>query len=103
MGRGWGWCMILPCPPHPNLARVIPDQISLTRAFWLIRHADDGRVDRLNRFATLLTAGFRAEMARLEALVTQCQQLPYRLTESPFGRSLLRTEKGRLPCSSVKS
>jgi hypothetical protein len=48
---------------------VIPEQISLTRAFWLIRHADDGRVDRLNRFATLLTAEFRAEMGRLEAQI----------------------------------
>ena len=54
-------------PAAPELQRVIPDQIALTRAFWLIRHADDGRVDRLNRFATTLTAEVRAEMARLEA------------------------------------
>ena len=51
----------------PGVVRVIPDQIGLKRAFWLIRHADDGRVERLNRFATLLAAGVRAEMAVLEA------------------------------------
>ena len=54
-----------------ELRRVIPDQISLKRAFWLIRHADDGRVERLNRFAALLTAEVRAEMARLEAYCVQ--------------------------------
>lgn len=54
-------------PAAPDLVRVIPDQVSLRRAFWLIRHADDGRVDRLNRFAELLVREARAEMARLEA------------------------------------
>jgi DNA-binding transcriptional LysR family regulator len=53
-------------PAAPELVRVIPGHISLSRAFWLIRHADDGRVARLNRFAAQLTAEFRAEMARLE-------------------------------------
>lgn len=56
-------------PAAPGLVKIIPDQVSLTRAFWLIRHADDGRVERLNRFADLLVAGIRAEMARLELLV----------------------------------
>jgi hypothetical protein len=51
--------------------RVLADQISLKRTFWLIRHADDGRVERLNRFATLLTAEARAEMLRLEAYSVQ--------------------------------
>lgn len=51
----------------PELVQVIPDQVSLTRSFWLIRHADDGRVARLNRFADLLAQGLRREVARLEA------------------------------------
>ena len=55
-------------PAAPELVRVIPDQVSLTRAFWLIRHADDGRVARLNRFADLLIQGVRKEMQRLESL-----------------------------------
>ena len=67
-GAGLGVVHDFALPAAPELRRIIPDQISLSRAFWLIRHADDGRVDRLNRFATLLVAGARAEMVRLEAL-----------------------------------
>lgn len=55
----------------PELVRVLPDQVALTRSFWLIRHADDGRVARLNRFADLLAQGLRREVARLEAYSTQ--------------------------------
>ena len=69
-GAGVGVVHDFALPAATELVRIIPDQIALTRAFWLIRHADDGRVDRLNRFATLLIAGVRGEMARLEALVT---------------------------------
>ena len=49
-----------------ELRRILPDQIHLTRAFWLIRHADDGRVARLNRFAAQMVTGRVAEMSRLE-------------------------------------
>lgn len=65
-GAGIGVVHDFALPSAPELARIIPDQIHLTRAFWLIRHADDGRVERLNRFATLLVAEARAEMTRLE-------------------------------------
>jgi len=54
-------------PAAPELQRIIPDQIHLTRAFWLIRHADDGRVERLNRFAAQLMQEVKKEMQRLEA------------------------------------
>ena len=66
-GAGLGVVHDFALPAALELIRVIPDQISLKRAFWLIRHADDGRVQRLNRFATLLTSEVRAEMTRLEA------------------------------------
>ena len=66
-GAGVGVVHDFALPAAPDLVRVIPDQISLTRAFWLIRHADDGRVARLNRFADQLVRRARAEMARLEA------------------------------------
>ena len=55
-------------PAAPELVKVIPDRVSLSRSFWLIRHEDDGRVARLNRFADLLVAGCRKEMQRLESL-----------------------------------
>jgi DNA-binding transcriptional LysR family regulator len=66
-GAGVGVVHDFALPAAPELTRVIADQISLTRAFWLIRHADDGRVARLNRFAAQLTAEVRKEMQRLEA------------------------------------
>jgi len=54
-------------PSAPELVKVLPEEVHLTRAFWLIRHADDRRVARLNRFAELLAQGVRREVARLEA------------------------------------
>jgi len=47
--------------------RVLPDDFALTRSFYLVRHADDRRLERQNRFATALVEGMRAEVARLEA------------------------------------
>lgn len=54
-------------PAAPDLVRVLPEELSLSRSFYLIRHADDRRVERLNRFAELLAVGVRRELARLEA------------------------------------
>jgi DNA-binding transcriptional LysR family regulator len=51
-----------------DLVKILPGQVSLTRTFYLIRHPDDRRVERLNRFAELLAQGVRREVARLEAL-----------------------------------
>ncbi len=70
-GAGLGIVHDFALPAAPELVRVIPDQVELKRTFWLIRHADDGRVERLNRFAELLTRESRAEMARLEAYSVQ--------------------------------
>lgn len=67
-GAGVGVVHDFALPSAPELIRVLPDIVHLTRAFWLIRHADDARVDRLNRFATLLAQGLRKEVARLEGL-----------------------------------
>ncbi|KAJ54489.1 LysR family transcriptional regulator [Actibacterium mucosum KCTC 23349] len=54
-------------PYAPNLRRILPDTFELTRSFFLVRHADDRRVERLTRFAGELVEGLRAEVARLEA------------------------------------
>lgn len=53
-------------PAAPDLVRVLPGALSLTRSFYLIRHDDDRRVERLNRFAELLAQGVRRELIRLE-------------------------------------
>jgi len=70
IGRGAGLGIVhdFALPHAQRVERVLPERISLTRSFYLIRHADDRRVDRLNRFAALLSEGVRAEVARLEAL-----------------------------------
>ena len=65
-GAGVGIVHDFALPSAPELRKIMTDQISLTRAFWLIRHADDGRIGRLNRFAAVLVAEFRDEMQRLE-------------------------------------
>ncbi len=54
-------------PAAPDLVRVLPEALSLTRSFHLIRHDDDRRVERLNRFAELLAQGVRRELVRREA------------------------------------
>ncbi|MFV0491726.1 MAG: LysR family transcriptional regulator [Pseudorhodobacter sp.] len=68
VGAGVGIVHDFALPAAPGLTRILTDEISLTRSFWLIRYADDGRLERLNRFAALLGDGVRREVARLEAL-----------------------------------
>jgi len=55
-------------PSAPGVKKLLADQFGLTRSFWLIRHLDDRRSDRMNRFAEALAQGLRREVARLEAL-----------------------------------
>lgn len=63
-GAGLGVVHNFALPDMPNLVPVLSEEIGLTRSFWLIRHADDSRIDRLNRFAQALADGLRAEIAR---------------------------------------
>ncbi|MBC7156598.1 MAG: LysR family transcriptional regulator [Rhodobacteraceae bacterium] len=65
-GAGLGIVHDFAMDAAPELVRVLPAEIALRRAFYLIRHADDGRVTRLNRFAEALVAGLRREVARRE-------------------------------------
>lgn len=51
-----------------GVQRLLASEVSLQRAFYLIRHEDDRRNARLSRFAALLSSGLRAEVVRLEAL-----------------------------------
>lgn len=74
-GAGVGVVHDFALPAAPELVTLIPDQVSLTRSFWLIRHADDGRVERLNRFADLLAQALRREVARLESRANRVQGL----------------------------
>lgn len=55
-------------PSHRMLRKVLTEEISLTRSFYLVRHQGDQRSERLNRFAQALSKGLRDEVLRLEAL-----------------------------------
>lgn len=50
-----------------RLVRVLPNKFSLTRSFYLIRHQDDRRLERMNRFAEALVDGVRNEVSRLQS------------------------------------
>ncbi|EEB84953.1 LysR family transcriptional regulator [Roseobacter sp. GAI101] len=66
-GGGVGIVHDFSLPTTPGVKRILTDQVSLSRAFYLIRHADDRRNLRLSRFADALAQGVRAEVIRLEA------------------------------------
>ena len=56
-------------PTEPDIELVLPQDVSFTRSFYLLRHSDDARVERLEYVARALVEGIRSEVARLEALV----------------------------------
>ncbi|WP_106744472.1 LysR family transcriptional regulator [Yoonia maritima] len=63
-------------PFAPELRRVLVDEISLTRSFYLVRHTSDRQSDRLNKVAKAIISGIHGEVARLEKIA--------RLTDSPL-------------------
>lgn len=67
-GQGTGICVAhdFCLPFHRHLHKVLPNEISLTRSFYLVRHQGDQRSERLNRFAEAISTGLRDEVARLE-------------------------------------
>ena len=70
-GAGLGIVHDFAIPFCPGVRRILTDELSLTRSFWLIRHADDRASRRLTLLADLLAQGIRAEVARLEAQLGQ--------------------------------
>ncbi len=64
--RGCGLC-ILPdfvAREHAELRVVLPEDIRLQRAFYLVRHQDDARVARINRMAEVVVDWVRAGLER---------------------------------------
>ena len=58
---GAGIC-VLPCfmaDMEPLLAPVLPDQVTLTRSFWLVIHADQQRLARIQSVADFISAATR--------------------------------------------
>lgn len=66
---GVGFVHDFALPFAPELRRVLSGQVSLRRAFHLVRHASDKRSDRINQVAQGVLLGLRAEVARLERLI----------------------------------
>lgn len=66
-GAGVGIVHDFSLPALPGVKRIL-QPFSLTRSFYLLRHEDDKRLERHNRFAKAFTDGMRREVARLEAL-----------------------------------
>ena len=67
--RGVGIC-ILPdfvAREHPELHVLLPDDIRLMRAFYLVRHQDDARVARINRMAEVVVDWMRAALSERPA------------------------------------
>ncbi len=54
-------------PSTTGIRKVLVDQLSLRRSFYMIRHSDDRRLERLNLLAQQVSEGLRTEVARLEA------------------------------------
>ena len=73
-GAGVGIVHDFALPSAPELRRILTDAFSLTRSFYLIRHEDDARLERMNRFAALLGEGLRTEVARLEGALDKMSQ-----------------------------
>ena len=67
-GAGVGILHDFSIPAAREVVKVLPEEVSLTRSFYLVRHADDRRLERQNRFAAALVEGLRQEVSRLEAL-----------------------------------
>jgi len=62
--RGCGLC-ILPdfvAGEHSELEVVLPEEIRLMRAFYLVRHQDDARVARINRMAEVIVDWMRTAL-----------------------------------------
>lgn len=55
-------------PAHRTLRKILPEEISLSRSFYLVRHQGDQRSERLNRFAEALSKGLKNEVNHLEAM-----------------------------------
>lgn len=68
IGGGVGIVHDFSLPFHKGVRKILTDQFSLTRGFYLVRHEDDKRLERQNRFSEALCDGIREEVSRLEAL-----------------------------------
>lgn len=65
-GHGVGIVHDFALPFDRKIKKILTDEFSLTRSFYLVRHTDDRRLERMNSFADQLIRALKAEVARLE-------------------------------------
>lgn len=65
-GAGVGIVHDFAVPFAPKMRRVLKKDFSLTRSFYLVRHADDRKLEHMNEFARALGEGLRLEVQALE-------------------------------------
>lgn len=65
-GGGIGIVHEFALPAAPELRRLLPNVVRLKRAFHLVRHEDDRRSARMNRFAGLLISCMRSALQDIE-------------------------------------
>jgi len=66
-GAGIGVVHDFSLPAVTGVEKVLSDEVSLTRSYYLIGHADDQLSPQLSHFAECLAVGIRTEVAELEA------------------------------------
>lgn len=67
-GAGIGIVHDFALPFEPQIKKILADSFQLKRSFYLVRHTDDRRLERMNRFAALLSDGIKGEIQRLETI-----------------------------------
>lgn len=67
IGGGVGVAHDFALSAAPNVRRILINEVSLTRAFYMIRHEADGDDARLSRVARALSEGLKQEVTKLEA------------------------------------
>lgn len=65
-GAGLGVVHAFAMPTVGRMRKILPEEIQLMRSFYMVRHADDAKVLRLNVVAKRLSQLLRDEVARLE-------------------------------------
>jgi hypothetical protein len=67
IGAGVGIVHDFSIPFNRGVRKILTEEFSLTRSFYLVRHEDDKRLERLNRFSEALCEGMRIAVQKLEA------------------------------------
>lgn len=67
-GAGLGVVHAFAMPTVGRMRKILPEEIQLMRSFYMVRHADDAKVLRLNVVAKRLSQLLRDEVARLESM-----------------------------------